>query len=173
MSATVNVGPAAERDLHDDQHADRDPALNVVKSVTSVGPYDTVGDVITYAITVTNTGNVTLTGVTVTDPGAGAVLGTCTPVDPGDARAGRLRRVRCDARRHAGRHRRRHLHEHAIARFRTRRSPTRDAQTVPITQNPALNVLKTVDLGRPVRQVGDVITYSITATNTGNQTLTG
>ncbi len=37
---------------------------------------------ITYSITATNTGNVTLTGVTVTDPGVGAVLGICTPAIP-------------------------------------------------------------------------------------------
>ena len=41
----------------------RSPALSVSKTVTSTGPYDSVGDVITYSITVTNTGNQTLTGV--------------------------------------------------------------------------------------------------------------
>ena len=50
------------------------PALNIVKDVSSVtggtagGAADSAGDVINYAITVANTGNVTLTGVTVTDP---------------------------------------------------------------------------------------------------------
>src|SRR5262249_21364866 len=50
--------------------------------VTSIGPYDSVGVVIRYSITVANTGNTTLTGVKVTDPGIGAVLGTCTPAIP-------------------------------------------------------------------------------------------
>jgi uncharacterized repeat protein (TIGR01451 family) len=58
------------------------PALKVAKSVTSIGPYDSVGVVIRYSITVANTGNTTLTGVKVTDPGIGAVLGTCTPAIP-------------------------------------------------------------------------------------------
>jgi uncharacterized repeat protein (TIGR01451 family) len=54
------------------------PALNIVKDVSSVtggtagGAADSAGDVINYAITVENTGNVTLTGVTVTDPFADA-----------------------------------------------------------------------------------------------------
>ena len=53
------------------------PALNILKDVSSVtggtgGAADSAGDVINYAITVENTGNVTLTGVTVTDPFADA-----------------------------------------------------------------------------------------------------
>jgi uncharacterized repeat protein (TIGR01451 family) len=51
----------------------RNPALNITKVVTDVdsggasASVDEPGDVITYAITVANTGNTTLTGVTVTD----------------------------------------------------------------------------------------------------------
>src|SRR5262249_40414208 len=56
------------------------PAITVAKTVTSSGPYDTVGQQITFAIAVTNTGNQPLSGVTVTDPAA--VLGTCTPALP-------------------------------------------------------------------------------------------
>ena len=55
----------------------RTPSLNIVKDVSSVtggtgGAADSAGDVINYAITVANTGNVTLTGVTVVDPFANA-----------------------------------------------------------------------------------------------------
>src|SRR5690606_4078791 len=57
------------------------PALAVVKTATSSGPY-AVGDTLTYDITATNTGNITLHNVTVTDPGTGAVLGACTPAAP-------------------------------------------------------------------------------------------
>lgn len=55
------------------------PSLSVVKSVTSTGPYN-LGDTIGYSIAVTNTGFITLTSVTVIDPGA--VLGACTPAQP-------------------------------------------------------------------------------------------
>ena len=55
------------------------PALTTMKIETSVGPYE-VGATISYDIVVTNTGNVTLTGVTVTDDSA--VLGTCVGPQP-------------------------------------------------------------------------------------------
>ena len=43
------------------------------------GPYG-VGDTITYSIVVENTGNITLTGVSVSDPDT--TVGTCTPAQP-------------------------------------------------------------------------------------------
>ncbi len=55
------------------------PDLQVVKSVTSDGPY-IVGDEITYEIVVTNSGDIVLTNVQVTDVGVGSVLGSCSPV---------------------------------------------------------------------------------------------
>ena len=51
----------------------------MTKSETSTGPY-AVGDTITYSLVVANTGNVTLTNVTVSDPVA--TVGVCTPVQP-------------------------------------------------------------------------------------------
>lgn len=55
------------------------PALKVTMAVTSSGPYE-LNSSITYSIAVKNTGNTTLTGVTITDPGA--VLSSCTPSLP-------------------------------------------------------------------------------------------
>jgi uncharacterized repeat protein (TIGR01451 family) len=43
------------------------PALSVAKSVTSTGPYNAVGQSITYQFLATNTGNVTVSGVAVSD----------------------------------------------------------------------------------------------------------
>ena len=65
----------------------QNPALLLVKSATLhtdvVGPVDRVdaGDTISYAFAVTNTGNVTLSGVTVTDPltGLDCFVGTLLP----------------------------------------------------------------------------------------------
>ncbi len=47
----------------------KNPALTIVKNATEAN-YDSVGDVIHYTITATNTGNTTLAAVTVTDPNA-------------------------------------------------------------------------------------------------------
>ena len=52
----------------------QDPGLSLVKTVTSTGPY-VLGSTITYELLVTNTGNVTLDDVDVTD--ANAIMGTC------------------------------------------------------------------------------------------------
>ncbi len=48
------------------------PSLNVTKSSTTTS-ITSAGQVVPYTFTVTNTGNVTLTGVTVADPMCGAV----------------------------------------------------------------------------------------------------
>src|SRR4029079_18737903 len=73
----------------------RTPSLNIVKDVSSVsdGPdafpgtvVNGAGDVINYTITVQNTGNTTLTGVTVTDPYAnvGSIVRVADVVGDGD-----------------------------------------------------------------------------------------
>ena len=60
----------------------QNPGLAVQKRVISTGPYDSVGDLIVYTITAANTGNTTLTGVTITEVGIGAVLVACTAPIP-------------------------------------------------------------------------------------------
>ena len=55
---------------------DTNPSMSVIKNQMSAGI--AVGDLITYEIIVTNTGNVTLSNITVTDPNA---------VDPANAGA--------------------------------------------------------------------------------------
>jgi LPXTG-site transpeptidase (sortase) family protein len=52
----------------------QNPALSVIKSVASTGPY-ALGDTIAFSILVTNTGNITLTNVTASDNSA--ILGSC------------------------------------------------------------------------------------------------
>jgi uncharacterized repeat protein (TIGR01451 family) len=65
------------------------PEITIVKS-TAATMYTAVGQKITYTITATNSGNVTITGVTIVDPNA--TMGSCTPTTlaPGQS-------IRCDA----------------------------------------------------------------------------
>ncbi len=58
--------------------ATQTPALTIAKTAAA-GPF-VLDDTITYTIVVTNTGNTTLTNVSVTDPNA--TLGACSPVQP-------------------------------------------------------------------------------------------
>jgi uncharacterized repeat protein (TIGR01451 family) len=166
------------------------PALNIVKSATE-SSVDAAGDVIHYTITVENTGNVTLTNVTVTDPFADAdsivrdatdVVGdednllevgetwgytathtvTQAEIDAGGNCDGDDEGTAFDA-----------LCNTATADS-TETGPDTDDAVVPVSQDPRLVVTKDDDYadGQKYENVGDVIGYSITVENTGNVTLT-
>ncbi|WP_420915629.1 DUF7507 domain-containing protein, partial [Algoriphagus confluentis] len=59
---------------------EKNPAIEIEKTTTTTS-FDEEGDVIEYSLTVTNTGNVTLTDVTITDPltGLDQNIGTLAP----------------------------------------------------------------------------------------------
>ena len=149
------------------------PALTTVKSSTTAN-YAAVGDVIDYTITVTNTGNVTVDAVDVTDPLAdpGSIMcvpatpltlapgasTTCTPthtVTQADLDAGSVVNIATAAGTDPG------------------GNPVTDPSdpvTVPAVQGPALTTVKS-SLTASYAAVGDVIDYTITVTNTGNVTV--
>ena len=147
------------------------PALNVLKTETSVRPYQSVGQVVSYSITVTNTGNQTLTGVTVTDPGVGAVLGPCTPAIPATIAPGKA--VVCTAT-HTVTQADLDAGEYSnTATADSDQTPSdSDVANVPLLPNPALALVKSATPST-YDAVGQVITYSYTVTNTGNVTLPG
>ena len=187
----INSAVAAD-EVSDDASVDvcPEPELAIDKVVQDVGGdgaagiIDEAGDVITYDITVTNTGNVTLTNVTITDPLTGGLLHTVPSLAPGasythedatytvlqsdidsngtdepdDVAAGLLdNTARADS---------------------DQTGEVTDSEDVPIDQNPELAINKVVqDVGGDgaagiIDEAGDVITYDITVTNTGNVTLT-
>lgn len=155
--------------------ARQSPALSVVKSVDAA-EYDTVGDVLSYTVDVTNTGNVGLTGVGLTDaaPGTGAFALDCsglpTTLAPGDGGVctATYRVTQAD------------LDDGSVTNTATAAASAPNAvlaaQSLDITstaqQSTALEVTKTVDADT-YDAVGDVLTYEVTATNTGNVTLRG
>ncbi len=143
----------------------------MLKTETSVRPYQSVGQVVSYSITVTNTGNQTLTGVTVTDPGVGAVLGPCTPAIPATIAPGKA--VVCTAT-HTVTQADLDAGEYTnTANADSDQTPSdSDVANVPLLANPALALVKSATPST-YDAVGQVITYTYTVTNTGNVTLPG
>jgi uncharacterized repeat protein (TIGR01451 family) len=148
----------------------RNPALNLVKTA-DVSTYDEVGDVIAYTYTLTNTGNVTLAGpFTVSDDKVSVSCPSAVSLAP-DASIG------CTA-------------SYTIAQADIDAGSVTNAAsghgafdgepvdsgvtgvTVTATQSPALDVAKSADVST-YDEVGDVIAYTYTLTNTGNVTLAG
>ncbi|MGO1069122.1 DUF7507 domain-containing protein, partial [Lysobacter sp. CA199] len=139
------------------------------------------GETINYTVTVTNTGNVTITGVTVTDVfnnGSGSTL-TCAPANLGPTQI-----ATCNA------------YSHVVTQPEVDAGGTlvntatatgappgggtvtgTDTETVTLTaRNPAMTLVKSQPTnadndGSGSVTIGDVLTYTITATNTGNVTL--
>ena len=176
---TDQVGP---KDDSEDVPIDYDPQLAIDKVVQDVGgdgaagEVDAAGDVITYDITVTNTGNVTLHNVTVTDPltGTNINVGTLAPGASTTVQDQTYVAQQSDLDNNGG-------GDGDIDNTSTADSdetgPVQDSEEVPVAPAPALAIDKVVQdvggdgAGGSVDAAGDVITYDITVTNTGNVTL--
>jgi uncharacterized repeat protein (TIGR01451 family) len=164
----------------------RNPGLNVVKIATGVDsdttpPFvvDAVGDVISYSIWVFNTGNVTLTGVSVDDPllsnedcdgvaGAPFVNSGLT-INVGDSMActGTYTVTQADLDSNGGGD---GDIDNLVTADSNETPEDTDDESVPLNANPSLTITKdATEAG--FDSVGDVIHYSITATNNGNVTL--
>ena len=80
-TATVSTDEIADQSSSAAVPINQNPAYTIEKSVTDVdgagptGHVDAAGDVIAYQIVITNTGNQTLTGVSVNDPLLGSLTG--------------------------------------------------------------------------------------------------
>jgi uncharacterized repeat protein (TIGR01451 family) len=147
------------------------------------GIADAVGDVLHYTVTVSNTGNVDLTGVTVVDPLTGQNISGVF-LAPG-ASAGfnssyTLTQADLNGMGNAGSD---HDIDNIAIADSNETSPVSDSATVPIVTppptHPALNLEKDVasitggtNDGK-VDSAGDVIHYALAVQNTGDVTLTG
>ena len=148
------------------------PLLAVVK--TSTTPRSRPPARVPYTFTVTNTGNMTLTGITVTDPkcsgGAGGserrhqhrlklqltetwVYGCTHTVTQAEVDAGGNL-------------------SNTVTADSAESAPDTDTLNIPIAQSPAIDVVKS-STTTSVTAAGQVVPYTFTVTNTGNITLTG
>jgi uncharacterized repeat protein (TIGR01451 family) len=186
--------PDTDGDRVADEAGENDPTpvpVSLNPSVALVKTADTsalssppvVGEIITYTFAVTNTGNVTLSNVTLTDPLPGIVLngGPIASLSPGatdnttftatyaitqpDIDAGQV------------------VNQATTTGTPPAGPPVTDDSgttngddvptTTPLASGPGISLVKTADtsaLSSPP-QVGDTITYSFAITNTGNVTL--
>ncbi len=147
-------------------------ALTIDKTSTTT-EVTAAGQVVPYSYLVTNTGNVTLTNVTVTDatiddpPGMSCPSTTLTVApDAGSSMTCTAQRTVTQAEIDGGGN----LSNIGIADS-DQTDPVQDPLDIPITQNAALTIDKT-STTTEVTAAGQVVPYSYLVTNTGNVTLT-
>ena len=163
------------------------PAIALVKSAdtSALQSPPQAGDVISYSFAITNTGNVTLSGVTLSDTLPGIVIsgGPIASLAPGatDTTTYTATYSLTQADVDAGQ-----VTNQATATGTPPSGPPvsdlsgtttgdDDPTVTPLANSPAIALVKTADtsaLSTP-GQVGEIITYNFAITNTGNVTLTG
>ena len=177
ITNTATADSAQTEPVTDDAFVpvEQKPAMQIQKSASVPGgSADTVGELITYTVTLTNTGNQTLTGITASDPSVSNL-----DLVPSDATAdGELdvneswtyiaTRAVTQADIDAGGN---------ILNTATGDSsqtpPVEGTASVPVAQRPAMDIAKQASVpGNSADTVGGIISYTILVRNTGNQTLT-
>jgi uncharacterized repeat protein (TIGR01451 family) len=145
--------------------AEQHPTLVISKDAEQTS-YDAAGDVITYTLIATNTGNITLHNVIISDPKLPVL--SCTLTLPATLVPGAS--ITC-----TGSYTTSHADvdagkvDNTATADSDESEPDSDDETVPAEQNPALVIDKTGDVG-PVT-IGDTVHYTITVRNTGNMTI--
>jgi uncharacterized repeat protein (TIGR01451 family) len=191
-TATASGTPPSGGTVSDDSNpvsvdVTQSPSLSIAKSANPT-TVTAAGQVVTYTFTVTNTGNVTLTGVGVTDnpvSPAGGVTATCqslssptgtcsgttTTLVPGQIAhfTGTYTVTQAD------------VDHDSVADTATASgtppsggtvSDDSNPVSVDVTQSPSLSIAKSANPST-VTAAGQSVTYTFTVTNTGNVTLTG
>ena len=179
FEGSVEIGLGDDKTCTITNTFDPNPGIELVKSGSldlGADAIATPGDVITYSFTVTNTGNVPLSNVTVTDPLLTVVGGPLATLAVGAVNSttftGTYALQQADI--DAG-----VVDNTALATGTPPSGPADnvtddDTHTEPISQTPSIALVKdgALDLGGDgIATPGDVITYAFTVTNTGNVTL--
>ncbi len=189
-SATVTGTDPFDTDVTDDSGATtgdddplvtplvRTPGISLTKTATDPGPSPREGDEITYSFRIENTGNVTLTDVTVTDlltdiVLTGSAIPTLVPGEVNDtAYVATYALTLADI--VAGEV----INDALVTGTPPVGANVTDASSVttPINQVPALEATKTQvfeDNGDGREDIGDTLNYTITVENTGNIPVSG
>ncbi|WP_344081139.1 DUF7507 domain-containing protein [Luedemannella helvata] len=154
---------------------DRNAALILTKTAlqsadeNASGRVD-AGDTITFSFLVTNTGNVTLSNITIDDLTVGAVTCPTTPIAPDMSLTctGTYTLTQDDI--NNGKVENTATATATAPEGATDPEPDSDSETTPITQAPAITLVKTAN--RTGLTAGDTVTFTFTTSNTGNVTLT-
>jgi uncharacterized repeat protein (TIGR01451 family) len=143
------------------------PDLTITK-VASPTTYSVVNETIQYTVVVTNTGNVTLTNVLVTDPQTG-LSQTISTLVPGGSRSFNptYRIVQGDINRG-------YFNNTATASYTYATISYSESASATVTANigPEIDITKTVQESS-YSSVGNMLHYTLIVRNTGNVTLTG
>ncbi|MFD2966722.1 DUF7507 domain-containing protein [Sphingobacterium bambusae] len=170
----------------------QNPALRLLKTTDRTQVYKQVGDVIMYWLIMTNTGNVTLFNIQLTDANADdSAVGRVSRLEVGQTRTFLAYHTitQADVDRGA-------VYNIALAQGQDPRGKSVEAQSednnpldpndptnpephpdcpsctiTPVQQEPAISLTKTSDRSQRYNKPGDVIRYTLTVTNSGNTTL--
>src|SRR5262245_16365947 len=171
-TGTFNNAPVTSAPSSVTSTATQRPAISIVKSTTTP-TYSAVGNVLSYSLHITNTGNVALTNLAVADPNA--VLGVCAAValggklNPGQSTTCPASHTVVQADINAGSYT-----NTATATGTFNNAPVTSAPssvTSTATQSPAITIVKSTTTPT-YSAVGNVLSYSLLITNTGNVPLT-
>ncbi len=164
------------------------PAIALIKSGNADLGTDNVaslGDIVTYSFDITNTGNVTLYNINITDPNATVSGATIASLAPGITKtAFTATHVLVQADLDAGKV----INQATVSSLSPTLVPTSDLSDpssltgdlptiVNLAPKPAIALLKSFNAvtdvnGEGMNNIGDTITYKFTVKNVGNQTLT-
>lgn len=152
------------------------PELSLVKSVTPT-TVDAAGDTVTYEFLVTNTGNVTLTGLAVSETafsGTGAIGAIVCPggaLAPGAERTCVVTYAVTQADVDAGVVDNTAIATASLGSVEVESDPS--TATLEIERTPGLSLVKSAEPAAPADfHAGETITYTFVITNTGNVTIT-
>ena len=171
-TGTFNNAPVTSAPSSVTSTATQSPAITIAKTTTTP-TYSAVGNVLSYSLLITNTGNVPLTNLAVADPNA--VLGACAAVaiggtlNPGQSTTCPATHAVVQADINAGSYT-----NTATATGTFNNAPVTSAPssvTSTATQSPAITIAKTTTTPT-YSAVGNVLSYSLLITNTGNVALT-